>query len=169
MNKRIGLFRRFYIILLLLLLSACSEKDPIGMKWKFKGTFKPINYLNQGFSGPIVTDNIVYFGTKGQLYSLDIEKGREKWMFKAGHPEWGPDFFVMSDEIIGVWSKNTLHAVDATTGQEKWIFTCKGVGRISPIVSDGVVYLGRRGERGGRSCAFICGRYQDRTENMGVL
>lgn len=150
MNERIGLFKNFHIILLLFLISACSEKDPIGMKWKFKGTFKEAHNFDRGYSRLIVTDNTVYFGAKGQLYALDIENGREKWKFKSVPEDAtnGPRFFLMSKEIIGVWIINTLHAVDAIKGQEKWIFPYMGRRRTSPMVLDGLVYFGTSEKNG---------------------
>ena len=157
MNYRIGLFRNFYVILVLLILLGCSEKDPVGIKWKFEGAFKdPSKYSRTNFSGPIITDNIVYFGTNGQLYALDLETGGEKWKFRA-IPQYGPRFFIMSDELIGVWSYDNLYAIDAKTGQQKWVFKCKEKFSNVFIVAYNIVYIGIKEGLSGQGHALPLG------------
>lgn len=151
-EKKLRLFKECYIILFLflLLLSACAEKDPVGMKWKYKGSFPKRMYK------PIVADNTFYISTKRYLYALEIESGKEKWTFKAD--KWGtPSFFVISDELIGVWSQHTLHAINTSTGQRKWMFRCKC--SQLPLVSSGMLYLVETKKLKGEKFIFICARY----------
>jgi len=99
-------------------------------------------------AGPGVSRLAVYLpGGDGKLTALDPESGALKWTYASGEElATAP---IEHDGVVLVAShSNTLFAVDATTGAWKWQyrreiptgFTIRGVS--SPVVRDGVAYLG---------------------------
>jgi outer membrane protein assembly factor BamB len=122
-----------------------------GEKWKFETG-------DEVWSSPVVADNVVYFGSDdGHLYAVDIETGHEQWGFKTEKQVRSSPAIV--DDVVYFDSYDGyLYAVEAPTGELKWKFdmTVDMPDTIeikkreyddytsSPVVVDGVVYIGSR-------------------------
>ena len=92
-------------------------------------------------TAPIVAAGGVYFGSdNGRFYALDAATGTERWAFEYGDVR-APAVAAGILYLGGV--DGFLHALDATTGSARWILqTGNDVHMSSPVVSDGVVYIG---------------------------
>ena len=125
-------------------LQTCQEK------WNFKAKGR--------LHTPIVANGSAYFRTEeGNLYAIDTKTGQQEWMVQIGGRV-QPVFPVVSVKIgtslafydstifFAGSEKGTdyLFAIDAQNGQQRWKFKVDGPCR-SPIVADGVIYLGSLG------------------------
>jgi outer membrane protein assembly factor BamB len=118
-------------------------------KWRFKA--------KAGLNTQTVADGTIYFRTRdGSLYGVDAKTGQQKWVAEVGGKvslfpfrviaeKWPLAFYdgtIFFDGSEG--GSEYLYAVDAQTGKQDWKFKVATSSR-SPVVADGVVYLGSRG------------------------
>ena len=89
---------------------------------------------------PAIADRVMYFGTDGYLYAVDIENRQERWSFKAGAGASSPRI-VDGVAYVGT-DDGRLYAIDIQTGQERWKFITGDAIGSSPEVVDGVAYFG---------------------------
>jgi outer membrane protein assembly factor BamB len=94
-------------------------------------------------SSAAVVGGAVYVGTqRGELVSVNLSDGRERWRYGAGNPigESSPSVargVVYVGDLGGV-----LHAVRADNGQKVWTFKTGGEIKSSPIVAGARVIVG---------------------------
>ena len=95
-----------------------------------------------------VVDGNVYFGVRSDLYSIDAATGKNQWKLegKVGGNEFGPAVvdgvvymigFMRSEKI-----SDTIIAINAATGTEIWSCDLEDEASSTPIVVDGIVYVG---------------------------
>ena len=109
-------------------------------------------------SRPAVADGVVYFGAAGRdlldlhLYALDAQSGQERWRFETAG-RFRVSSPAVADGVVYFADNRYLYAVDVQSGEERWRFQADGRPReqrgayeqsdlFSPVVSDGVVYVG---------------------------
>lgn len=101
-------------------------------------------------SSPAVVDGVVYVGsTNGKLYALDASTGVQLWATLIGKGIFDSSPTVVDGVVyVGAfdpqWSNPTggLFALDAATGTVLWGATSLGPIQGSPLVWEGVVYIG---------------------------
>ena len=132
--------------------------------WKFD--------VNDGdFTGtPVVKDGRVYVGSNGGVVrALDVTSGRQLWRATVDGPVNGS--LAVADGTVfvpvatvgdGAQVGPSVAALDESTGQLKWqttIDTQKGADVFgSPVVADGVVYIGVSGFNGENNDANVAVR-----------
>jgi outer membrane protein assembly factor BamB len=91
---------------------------------------------------PVVQDNrLLVASVDGNLYSLDLETGREQWRFSAGAGLVSTPAVVGDRVLVGGFGSK-LYAVDLNSGSEVWSY---GTGHwiwARPAVANGVAYFG---------------------------
>ncbi len=98
------------------------------------------------WSSPAVVGGIVFFGVDlgsdvpGAVVAVGAEDGEEVWRFETGDRVWSSPAVVAGVVYAGSQDGN-LYALEAETGDEVWAFDAS-VGFSSPVVADGVVYIG---------------------------
>ena len=134
-------------------------------RWKFKTGDNRAAGLPIIGSPPAISGGVVYVasygdyddhdGWAGYLHALDIQSGREKWMFRAGEALADPDGTphsgvgdpnppAISGGVVYFGSNDGyLRGLDAQSGQEKWKFETGDPGaHYTPAVSGGLAYFG---------------------------
>lgn len=123
-------------------------------------------------SSPAIVNGVVYIGSQdGKLYAFDAGTGKQKWVA----PIAGTNVFwsspAVADGVVYVIPENVettstfapvsvgdkLYAFDAATGEQKWVVSTDDYVRVytsSPIVANGVVYIGSQKGGGGNLYAF---------------
>jgi outer membrane protein assembly factor BamB len=100
-------------------------------------------------SSPAVASGTVYFGADdGILKAVDAQTGKEQWDFelKAGITNEIRSSPVVVDENIYIGNNNgNLYAINAQTGDEQWSIEVGPSVTSSPVVVNGVVYVGTNG------------------------
>ena len=94
-------------------------------------------------SSAAVADGAVYVGTqRGELVSVNLGDGRERWRYNAGSPI-GESSPAVARGVVYVGDLGgVLHAVRADTGQKVWTFKTGGEIKSSPVVSGARVIVG---------------------------
>ncbi|HJT99429.1 MAG TPA: PQQ-binding-like beta-propeller repeat protein [Rhodanobacteraceae bacterium] len=112
----------------------------------------------QVYATPAVLDGIAYIGTTGGVFNaVDASDGKIRWTFGAGAPIFGAAA-VAGDAVYFGCDNGLLYKLDRTSGKELWRYDLgdAAVPRIlphpavfswdwqgaSPLVADGVVYIG---------------------------
>ena len=129
------------------------------VKWKFVTGSRVI-------SSPVTDGKAIYFGSDdGNVYSVDLESGRQLWRVRTRGPV--PCTPAVADNTVYVGSYDgKFYALDAATGNVKWKFATEGERRFeakglhgmqpkmqtiadpfdiylsSPVVAEGSVYFG---------------------------
>lgn len=119
--------------------------------WSYE-TGRPIG------SAPIIWDGVLYVGSDDHhVYALNARDGSLAWRHKTG--ERIPTAPAVANGIVYVASEDQfLYALDARSGKLRWRFQYGG-GRSSPVVVDGIVYVGSGG----------LGRYQERASKPALF
>lgn len=116
---------------------------------------RPTDDRGEVVASPVAVDtDRVYVGaTDARLYAFDRESGQQVWDFWAWNTVGSPPA-VAGDTVYVGSVDTTLYALDAATGEVRWEFaTGQRLGRATPAVVDGVVYL-----TAGESCYAIAPR-----------
>jgi eukaryotic-like serine/threonine-protein kinase len=94
-------------------------------------------------SSAAVVGGAVYVGTqRGELVSVNLGDGRERWRYNAGNPI-GESSPAVARGVVYVGDLGgVLHAVRADTGQKVWTFKTGGEIKSSPVVSGARVIVG---------------------------
>jgi len=102
-------------------------------------------------SSPVIAAATLYIGSAdGNVYALDPESGKQKWVFKtAGRVRATP---AVADGVVYAGSMDgSLYALDAASGELKWKFKTAGnkyfpLGEVqsTPAVGEGAVFFGAR-------------------------
>ena len=109
-------------------------------------------------SSPVALDGMLFVGSDDHhVYALNARDGSLMWQHKTGERiSTAP---AVANEIVYVASEDQfLYAFDARSGKVRWRFQTGG-GRSSPVVVDGVVYVGSGG----------LGRYQERASKPALF
>ncbi len=97
-------------------------------------------------SSPVVVDGTVYVGSSnGKVYALDAGSGRPKWSFQTTVYVPGNGIMssiVVANNLIYVEGAGRLYALDRGTGRPKWSFPVATNLDCSPVVANGLVYVG---------------------------
>jgi len=93
------------------------------------------------FFSPVVTDNIVYFGSQdNNLYAVEAETGNQQWVFETdGVISSSP---TVANGTVFISSDTNLYAVDAETGDQQWQNISKDRPFTSPTVADDTLFVG---------------------------
>ena len=110
------------------------------------------------YASPIVVDGVAYIGTTaGVMNAVKTDKGDLAWTFDAGGPIFGAAA-VIDDALYFVCDNGFLYKLNRADGKERWHYDLgdRATARIlphpttyswdwqapSPVVADGVVYVG---------------------------
>jgi outer membrane protein assembly factor BamB len=130
-------------IVLLLVIGMSLEviffRTPLGSKkWSFQTGSVIVN-------SPAVVNNLIYVGSNnGKVYALDARDGQERWSVQTGIPSrsYMSSRLVVTNDMVYVINSGILYALDAESGQEKWSFVVPSDIALSPVVANGLVYVG---------------------------
>jgi outer membrane protein assembly factor BamB len=115
-------------------------------------------------SSPTIAGGVVYFGSSGlvgsvagKVHAVDSVQGTVVWTYSADPSSWsaaavsGDSVYISGSSSLG--AGNFLYALNANDGSEIWKIRLgpSGGGTSSPVVVDGVVYVGSGGSPSG-SC-----------------
>lgn len=110
------------------------------LQWKFE--------LRESFgsspisTSPTVADGVVYVSYSDGLYAIDTKSGQEKWAFPKTGVRCSP---AVADGVAYVCDSGALSAVDIKTGRQLWeLETYEIIGTNTPVVANGLIYLGSR-------------------------
>ena len=94
-------------------------------------------------SSAAVAGGAVFVGTqRGELVSVNLSDGRERWRYAAGNPI-GDSSPAVARGVVYVGDLGgVLHAVRAADGQRVWTFKTGGEIKSSPVVSGARVLVG---------------------------
>lgn len=111
----------------------------------------------EGFSGsPVVVGNDIYVNSTAGVFALSRADGSERWLFGAPMSS-TPTAPAVVDGTVYVGSGDPpavnngpisaqpdekLYALDAASGKEQWAYQLGGVADSTPMVSNGVIYIG---------------------------
>ena len=94
----------------------------------------PANY-----SSPAVANGVVYAGSdRGKVYALKASSGVLLWTYQA--PTGIVNSLAVANGVL-YFGSGELYALNARTGAKLWSYKT-GTGADSPIVANGVVYVG---------------------------
>jgi len=98
-------------------------------------------------SSPMIVDDYVYIGSEnGKLYKLYLENGTEVWNYTAdaggGWAHFWSSPYVDKENNMVLCHADGVHAVNMTTGERIWHFDSAVREFSSPVVHDGVVFVG---------------------------
>ena len=115
--------------------------DTLTFKWKYN-TGKSI------ISSPVVYDGVAYIGSRsGTLYAVNIFGdtlgGTLKWQFASPTGGWIDGTPAVWNGVVYVTcGDGKIYALDAKTGTLRWSKTTGGTDYSSPVVKDGILYVG---------------------------
>ena len=115
--------------------------DTDDMKWVFDS-----NNTRWIVSSPMIVDEYVYIGSDdGNLYKLYFNNGTIVWNYTTSSAYlasfWSSPCVDKENNMVFAHA-NGLHAVDMTTGEQIWYFETSEREFSSPVVYDGVVFIG---------------------------
>lgn len=97
-------------------------------------------------SSPMIVDDYVYIGSdNGNLYKLDVRNGAEIWNYSAGSgtlAQFWSSPCVDKENGMVFCHANGVHAVSMETGERIWHFETMNREFSSPVVYDGMVFVG---------------------------
>lgn len=94
-------------------------------------------------SSAAIVGGAVYVGTqKGELVSVNLADGRERWRYNAENPIGESSPSVAGGTVYVGDLGGVLHAVRADTGQRVWTFKTGGEIKSSPVVAGARVIFG---------------------------
>lgn len=106
-------------------------------------------------SQPLVADGVVYVVSVHSTYAFDAETGKERWTQTAGggrsRPALAQGILYVSTKSQATVGPDFLRAFNAATGELLWSQKVGLLGSSSPLVFDGIVYVG---DNGGTFWAF---------------
>ncbi len=96
------------------------------------------------FEAPLACNRewVLAGSTRGTLYALDVETGREEWRYETGGSIVGSPGFIRDSIVVLDQSEGALHGLNAETGKRLW--KTEGVERCdgSPGVGGGRIVFG---------------------------
>jgi outer membrane protein assembly factor BamB len=96
-------------------------------------------------ASPAYADGKIVFGGRDpRLFALDAETGTEVWTHPYTDGSWVESSAVVRGNTLYVGSSDSLKlsAFDIPSGKEIWTFHTNGWSWMTPLVDDGVVYIG---------------------------
>jgi outer membrane protein assembly factor BamB len=92
--------------------------DKLEILWRFQA--------KDAFEGTAaIVDGVVYVGNYDEnLYAIDLNKGQEKWRYKAGPIKAAPGYY--KGKVYVGDENGIFHCVDAATGKPEWTFETNG-------------------------------------------
>lgn len=97
-------------------------------------------------SSPMIVDNHVFIGSdNGFLYKIDEDTGTEVWRYRAGSGTlaqfWSSPCVDLENNMVFCHASG-VHAINLTTGEQIWHFDTNTREFSSPVVHNGVVFVG---------------------------
>lgn len=93
-------------------------------------------------SGTAVKGNLVFStNTRGELYALDMRRGRVRWRFPTGGKIFSTPA-VSGKQVVVASSDQYIYSVEARTGHLQWKTKTGKPCVASPLIRDGMVYIG---------------------------
>jgi outer membrane protein assembly factor BamB len=121
------------------------------VQWKSRRRY------SEGFSGsPVIAGNIIYVNSAAGVFALSSADGSERWLYGVPMPG-APTAPAVIDGTVYVGSGDPptvnggalstqpdekLYALDAATGKVQWFYQLGGAADSTPLVSNGVIYIG---------------------------
>ncbi|MFJ7205689.1 PQQ-binding-like beta-propeller repeat protein [Streptomyces sp. NPDC098789] len=101
------------------------------------------------FSSAAVAEGVAYaYGQNGNLYAMSTATGEVKWTASVGYRMASEFTPAVANGMVFGGGGSEFHAMDAATGTKKWTFSGGDeTGFSSPVVVNGVVYVGGGGDR----------------------
>lgn len=91
-------------------------------------------------SGPVIYNDLVFFGIWKYLYALDVYSGKEKWKFQISGTD---ETYIHATNGVVFCAASDLYAISIKTGAELWRFETTDWGITSvPSSENGIVYFG---------------------------
>ncbi len=91
----------------------------------------------------VVDDGVAYLSNLGgQLYALSMADGRTLWQFNLHSSEQDSSPAVVGDELIAHSKSGRVLVLDRANGKLLWSWQAAGAIESSPVVEDGIDYLG---------------------------
>lgn len=101
---------------------------------------------------PSIADSLVFISSGDRMYGIDAQTGQAKWNVQLGKAinssaavingtVYVTGFDYTEGNIAQTW-RSLLYALDAKTGHVQWKFQSEMGGMSSPVIADGVVYVG---------------------------
>jgi outer membrane protein assembly factor BamB len=113
---------------------------PLSLSWQYNGS-----KFDNNPSSPAVVGGVAYYASGDRVYAVDSKTGELKWRYpsadglksaiKTGLTVWG-------DSVIFGATDGNVCALDRNTGRLAWAFATQRPVRSTPIVSNGIVYVG---------------------------
>lgn len=95
------------------------------------------------YSTPTVLDDMLYIGFGTRLKAFDINDRELVWEYETDDFQWIKSSPTIADGVVFFASRDRhIYALDAAEGTERWRLETPYLARSSPVVIDGVVYIG---------------------------
>lgn len=124
-----------------------GDRENAGVRRDFEGPHRVEESWRVDLSGPIRSSPVldrdtVFVGTsRGNLFALDRETGRRRWVFETlAAIDATP--IVTSDLVYCATADGTIHAIDPGTGKERWEMALPGESTSSLSLSYGRLFAG---------------------------
>ncbi|MES2071070.1 MAG: PQQ-binding-like beta-propeller repeat protein [Pseudomonadota bacterium] len=100
-------------------------------------------------SAAFADGKIIFGGRNPKLFALDAASGKERWATRYKDGSWVESSAIVNQDILYVGSSDSfkLSAFSVATGEELWNFNTGGWTWMSPLLDDGVIYIGSIGAR----------------------
>ncbi len=101
-----------------------------------------VNFGSDFLNTPVIADDMAYFVTAdGRLIAVDRTNGRTRWEHDVNAPADSAGTIAGNILYIGLRNRDLL-ALNKDTGEMLWTYKAAGTVVASPVVVDGVVYVG---------------------------
>jgi len=93
------------------------------------------------YSTPVLIEENVLFGSEnGSLYSLSVETGEVKWIYKTRRSIKGSPVFAFSNVFVA--DENTVYSINPANGSVRWSASFQSSIRTSPVFAGDAVVMG---------------------------
>lgn len=114
------------------------------VKWKFKTAGNKYFPKGELLFEPLVYNNTVYVGSRdASLYAVNASDGSLRWKVTDAKGAWYTTAAVSGNTVFAASSDgHYVQALDPATGKEKWKFYAGDLIFSTPVVFDGILYVG---------------------------
>jgi outer membrane protein assembly factor BamB len=114
------------------------------MKWKFKTSGSEYFPKGELLFEPLVYKNTVYVGSRdATFYAVNAADGKLRWKVSDQKGAWYTTAVAVDDTVFAASSDgHYVQALDYSTGKEKWKFLAEGLIFSTPLIHEGVLYVG---------------------------
>ncbi len=114
------------------------------VKWKFKTAGNKYFPKGELLFEPVVYKNTVYVGSRdASFYAVNTSDGSLRWKVSDAKGAWYTTAAVFGDTVFAASSDgHYVQALDPVSGKEKWKFYAGDLIFSTPVVRDGMLYIG---------------------------